>query len=57
MADEQAKIDDKTVKLYIGGILPSWSSDHLKGILGNFEDTDVKRVDIVNNYAFAVCIL
>ena len=57
MADENVKIDDQTVKLYIGGISPSWNSDYLKGILGNFEDSDIKRVDIVNNYAFAVCNL
>lgn len=47
----QGKFDDQTVKLYVGGINPQWDSDHLKKILG---EEGIKRVDIVNNYAFAV---
>lgn len=53
MAEE--KIDDKTVKLYLGGICTAWSNEHLKGILS--QHGAVKRVDVVKHYAFAVCVL
>ncbi|XP_002164525.1 RNA-binding protein 4.1 isoform X1 [Hydra vulgaris] len=44
-------IDDKTIKLYIGGIDPSWSNEKVTEILSKYGK--VKRTDVVKNYAFA----
>lgn len=49
---EKKDINDTTVKLYIGGIDPDWSSDKIKEILA--KHGDVIRVDVVKNFAFAV---
>ena len=46
------EIDKETVKLYIGGIDPSWSSDALKELLEKEATVDIMRVDIVREYAF-----
>ena len=51
MSDKK-DINDTTVKLYIGGIDPDWSSDKIKDILA--KHGDVIRVDVVKNFAFAV---
>ena len=52
MADTgNQKFDDQTIKLYVGGIHQSWDSEKIQKILG---DDGIKRVDVVNNYAFAV---
>jgi len=44
-------LGDDTVKLYIGGISPDWSSERIKEILSKFGK--VLRVDLVKNFAFA----
>jgi len=46
------EIDKDTVKLYIGGIDPSWSSEMLKKLLEKHATVDIMRVDIVREYAF-----
>lgn len=46
------EIDKDTVKLYIGGIDPSWSSEVLKKLLEKHGTVDIMRVDIVREYAF-----
>ena len=45
-------INDKTIKLYVGGIDPSWSNEKVSEILS--KHGKVIRTDVVKNYAFAV---
>ena len=55
MADNEIqKIDDQTIKLYVGGVDPSWDPEKIQKVLG---DDGIKRVDVVNNFAFAVSTL
>jgi len=51
--DMTAEINKETVKLYIGGIDPAWTSDELKTLLLKHTSVDIIRVDIVREYAFA----
>ena len=51
---KEVEITDDTVKLYVGGIDPGWSSSKILEILSKYGK--VKRADVVKNFAFAVSV-